>query len=391
MKCCHSFIFKFWNFYIVAISMAMVFTLSGCIEEYEADISEDDSNLLVVEGAICSSQWNRFYLSRTQPLHSSSAPRMVTGASVSVCGCDGSKYMAQDDGVCYSVWIDALSADVKYYLHIEDDGEVYESEPQTPIRTEQIAEVIGVQNTPESNIDILVTPDVPFEPEKENFYSWKYQETWEVRPEFRTDLFFDTESMQMVYIPHQFPDRGWKDGIGTTILVGTSRNYEGQQIKKIKLYDIDRSSERVFYRYSGLVQQRAISKAEYEYELARRQASSEMGGLFTPQPSMLPGNIRCLTSGKHVIGYVGCSLNTAEYRFFINYDDFSINHPMGKDSRIWLEDCSEKDCCRMVESGLYLCEWIDDRPGGKLRTAWATLSQLDVRVGGAYIEKPVFW
>ena len=145
MKCCHSFIFKFWNFYIVAISMATVFTLSGCIEEYEADITEEDSNLLVVEGSICSSQLNKFYLTRTQAINSNYTPKMVTGAKVLVRGTDGSEYTTQESDKYYSCWIESLSPDVAYYLHIEVDGEVYESEPLKPLRTEKIAEVAAVQ------------------------------------------------------------------------------------------------------------------------------------------------------------------------------------------------------------------------------------------------------
>jgi hypothetical protein len=150
----------------------------------------------------------------------------------------------------------------------------------------------------------------------------------------------------------------------------------------------------MYYKYSGIVHQRAISKAEYEYELAQRQAGSEMGGLFTPLPSALPTNIRCLTSNKHVIGFVGCALNTSEYRFFLRAIDYSIDHPEKKDARLWLNDCNEQACYRMVvEQGMYLCVWKDERyrPGGKLQTAWAYDYQLDVRVRGAYAEKPDFW
>jgi hypothetical protein len=366
--------------------------LSGCIEEYEADIADDDSNLLVVEGAISTKQ-NTFYLSRTQSLNSSYVPHMVTGASVSVRGTDGSEYVTQGIGDNYTCWIESLSPDVKYYLHIEFEGEVYESEPQTPLRTEEIAEVTAVQYTPESNIDVLVTPDTPFQTDKANYYSWSYNETWEVHPDYTTMYYFDTEQMTAVYDPFQFPPRGWKDAKSSTILVGASSTYEGQHIEKLKLYDIHRANERMYYRYSGLVRQRAISKAEYEYHLARRQASSEMGGLFTPQPSALPSNIHCLTSNKHVIGFVGCSLNTAEFRIFLKGSDYSIYHPLGKDERQWLEDCNELACLEMVKRGLFLSDWQDDRmiPGGTLRTAWATDYQLDVRLRGAYTEEPDFW
>ena len=381
------------SLYFVLCLMICVITLSGCIDEYEADISANDTNLLVVEGTICSSQLNKYYLSRTQAINSANTPQMVTGARVSVHGSDGSEYMAQENDGYYSCQSGNLSPAVDYSLHIETDGEIYESEPQKPLRTEKIADVSVVQETPESNFDLYITPDAPFAPDKVNYYSWTYDETWEVHPDYTTDIYFDTGKMAPVYDPHQFPTRGWKYGTGTEINVGTSQNYEGHHIKKVKLYDIDRGDERVYFRYSGLVHQRAISKAEYEYELARRQANSEMGGLFTPLPSALPTNIHCLTSKKRVIGFVGCALNISGYRFFINAMDYSVNRPIKKDARLWFDDCDEGKCCQMVERGMYLCEWKDerDRPQGKLKTAWAYDFQLDVRLFGAVAEEPIFW
>ena len=377
--------------YMVLCLIVGVFTLSDCIEEYEADIPAEDSNLLVVEGAICSGNVNKFILSRTQAIKSSDTPQMVTGAKVSVRGSDGSEYMTQETNGYYSCWIDALTPDVEYYLHIEADGEVYESEPQKPLRTEKIAEVKAVQYTPESNIDVLVTPATPFDSDKTNYYSWTYDETWEVHSDYTTILYYDTETLEHKIKVDQFPSLGWKDATSSTIIVGASSNYEGQHIQKLEMYNIGRGNERMYYRYSCLVHQRAISKAEYEYELARRQAGSEMGGLFTPQPSALPTNIRCLTSNKHVIGYVGCSLNTSEYRFFLNAKDFSILYPEEEDTRLWLENPSEEDCCRLVNKGMYLCEWRTSTSTGMLETAWAFDYQLDVRFKGAYIEEPDFW
>ena len=384
--------FKFFNFTIVAA--ALLLTLSSCIDEYTADIPSDDSNLLVVEGTICSSQLNKFILTRSQAVNSTSQPRMVTGAKVSVHGSDGSEYVAQAADGYYACSMGELNPNVEYYLHIETDGEVYESEPQKPMRTEEIAEVSVVQSTPESNIEFFVTPEAPFDASKANYYSWTYEETWEVHPDYTTDIYFDTRLLAPVYDPYQFPARGWKNATSTEILVSASHNYEGQQIRGLKLYDVDRGNERVLFKYSTLVRQRALSKAEYEYELARRQASSEMGGLFTPLPSALPTNIRCLTSRKHVIGFVGCALNTAVKRVFVRAMDYSIDRKYPKDARTWLDNCTEQACLRMVQvEGMYLCEWRDERyqPNGKLRTAWAYDYQLDVRLKGAYADEPEFW
>ena len=122
-------------------------------------------------------------------------PQMVTGAKVSVRGSDGSEYATQEANGYYTCSIDALNPDATYYLRIETDGEVYESEPQKPLPTEKIEEVSGVQNTPESNIDVLVTPEAPVEADKANYYSWTYDETWEVHPDYTTNIYFDTENI----------------------------------------------------------------------------------------------------------------------------------------------------------------------------------------------------
>lgn len=392
----------------------LLLTLSGCIEEYEADVPAEDSEVLVVEGTIYAGNQSMFTLSRTQPINTSHlSPRWVLGAIVSVRGSDGSEYLAQavGGGYYYTCQVGELAPDVEYSLHIEVDGEVYESEPQKPLPTEKVTEVTGVQITPESNIDILITPDAPFNPDQANYYSWTYDETWEVHPALRTDIYYNMKDFNMAnwgpaYYndddPNPYPERGWMDSRNIKTIIGGSSNYEGQHIQGLKLYEIDQRDERISHRYSGLIHQRAITKAEYEYELAQREASSEMGGLFTPQPSALPTNIHCLTSSKRVIGYVGCSLNTTDYRFFLNAEDFTTNY-MKKDILTIIELPDTKDtalinafnmeCQRMALQGLPLIVWRDERKnGGVLTTGWAKdLNQLDVRLKGAYIEKPDFW
>ena len=381
-------------YYVLCLMMGMS-TLTGCIEKYEADIPTDETGLLVVEGTITPGK-NTFRLQRTTALDSYYSYLVVDDAWVVVRGTDGSEYQTEGDYGTFTCTIDELNPNVQYYLHIETDGEVYESDPQTPLRTEKIAEVRGDQSTPRSDIDILVTPAEPFDNSKINYYTWTYEETWEVHPEYNTFVYYDVENMQCVKNNHLlYPERGWKDEASSTIMVGSSTNYDAQHIQQLKIYDISRESEKMYVRYSGLVHQRAISKAEYEYELARRQAGSEMGGLFTPQPSALPTNIHCLTSKKHVIGFVGCALNTSEYRFFLEPKDYSIYHPIDKDKRRWVEAPSADECVELVKSGLHLCEWDDTymSPEGVpiLQTAWAYEYLLDVRLRGAYIEEPDFW
>ena len=91
-------------------------TLSGCIEEYQADIPAEDSNLLVVEGTICASGLNRFTLTRTQDINAHNyQTQMVAGAKVSVRGSDGSEYRAEEADGYYACWIESLNPDVEYF------------------------------------------------------------------------------------------------------------------------------------------------------------------------------------------------------------------------------------------------------------------------------------
>jgi hypothetical protein len=385
-------IFPAWrkvNFLLCMI--ACLFTLSGCIEEYEADIPDEDTSLLVVEGTIYSSTVNTFILSRTMPLKTKGTEQPVTKAKLSVRGSDGSVYYADGYKGQYFCEVGKLNPDEEYWLHIEVDDEVYETEPQHPLFTEGIAELSGVQHTPESDIEILVTTDKPANSNQTNYYSWTYFETWEVHPAHTTYLFFDIPSKSPIYMPNQFPERGWKDAADPSIIVGASTNYKDQHIKKYKVYGIKRDDERIYYRYTTLLTQRAITKAEYEYQLARRQADSEMGGLFTPLPSALPTNIHCLTSDKRVIGYVGCAMNTSECRIFLDHADYSIDRKK-VDALQWYRDCSKDDCVLNASSGLYLCIWEDHSPAPEgLVTAWTYREYLDVTCQGAYIEMPPYW
>ena len=308
---------------------------------------------------------------------------------MSVRGTDGSEYPATNTDGYYGCQLGQLNADVAYYLHIEVDGDVYESEPQKPLRTEKVAEVTGVLDKSGYNIDVLVTPAEPFDAGETHYYSWTCDETWEVRPEYITNWYYDVETGTAMQIYKLYPTVGWKDESSTETMIGASTNYDGQHIQRLKLYDISVSNERMFYRYSGLIHQRAISKAEYEYELARRQAGYGMGGLFTPQPSALPTNIHCLTSGKRALGFVGCSLNTGDYRFFLKAIDYGLQHNI-KDNRVYLDNPTVDQCLQLISQGFGLCEW-DETPDGKVSSIWALMYQIDIRRRGAYEVEPYFW
>jgi hypothetical protein len=377
--------------------------LTGCVEEYEADLPEGETNLLVVNGTIRSNEKSEFYLTRSIPLNDHSSDyyyvndsytwdaQTVYYARVTICGTDGSEYACeiQDNGY-YSCDTPALNPDVAYYVRIEYDDDIYQSEPEKPLSTPDIDELEYYQKGDWENIEILLTTAEPDDPTQTAYYTWDYTETWEVRPTRQTSVYFDLEAMTAKYLTQdmQYPSKGWKIADSKAILTESTAHYVGGKFTKYQLLDISYKDERIAWNYCNEVTQRAISKAEYEYNKACVEAGWEMGGLFTPQPSSLPSNIRCTTSSKRAIGYVGCSLNTASKRVYIDGEKIYREVPQ-PGPYIKLPDCSEYDCEEMVYQGMILYIWDDRRMIYQpLTTYWAYPADFDIRLSGATTTKP---
>ena len=423
------------------------FMMTGCVEEFEADLPKDETHLLVVDGTICSKQHNEFHLTWSSEIkneieyngtvsydkpYDEALP--VNGARVTICGTDGTEiecteethtgkrpkigtydaysglyeyynseygyYYTSDEeeyeefsyssGV-YSCDVPELKPDVSYYLTIEYLDDVYQSTPEKPIRTPDIETLEYFQKDSLSNVEVLLSTALPDDPNKTSYYTWNYSETWEVRPTRTTSIYFDIESMDCKYMTKErmYPKRGWKFDHNKTIITESTVHYDGGRFSRFQMMNIPRNDERISWCYCYDLEQRAISKAEYEYNMACRQAGWEMGGLFTPQPSALPTNIRCLTSSKKVIGYVGCSQNVVSKRMYIDGTKISRILPKPGESIIF-PDCIETDCLIMTQNGMVLYSWSDGRQssGGKLVTAWANPEDFDVRLLGATIIKP---
>ncbi len=162
------------------------------------------------------------------------------------------------------------------------------------------------------------------------------------------------------------------------------------RVKDKCLYSIEADDIRFSCCYSTIVKQRKISKGEYEYYQEKIKLNEEMGGLFVPQPSELPSNIRCESSDKQAIGYVGVSLNVAEYRIFISTDDIQYRLPEG-----YCQGAKELKrrvyIFRFILDGVYHCISGPDPRTGFKGYAWVSGGCTDVRYLGASLEKPSFW
>ena len=421
---------------IVCISM-----ITGCVEEYEADLPESENRLLVVDGTIYSNQHSLFYLTWSTLLNevadrdSSVTVKPFLGAKVTICGTDGTEYECKEEkstekrpkagyydyetglycyynneygyyyyssemeyeeydrslGV-YSCDVPKLNPDVSYFLTIKYGKDVYQSTPEKPISTPDIENLEYFQKDSLSNVEVLMTTAAPDNPDNTTYFTWDYSETWELRPTRTTTVYFDmlTKKITSEYWRPLFPKYGWKTKGSDSICIESTVHYAGGKLDKYQLVSIPRDDERISWNYSNIVTLRAISKAEYEYQMVSRQAGWEMGGLFTPQPSAIPTNIRCLTSSKKVVGYVGCSQNVVSKRMYI--DGTKISRVLPESHIMTLYEGNEDDWVGMVYSGWLLSSYsksIDVKTGLDIvDTNWAYAEDFDVRKRGASTVKP---
>jgi len=169
------------------------FTLSNCIDEFDAKIPDGGVGLLVVEGNIISDSTVVFSLSRTFSLNEDDLPsgyNKVT-ADVSVVGEDGSRIAGTSIGDGrYQVRIGTLNKQVRYGLEIVYEGDTYNSELQYPIETAAIEEVTFEQPEDYGDIHIrLSTRNAGATGPA--YYIWTYEEDWEVRAAFYSKWIYD--------------------------------------------------------------------------------------------------------------------------------------------------------------------------------------------------------
>lgn len=342
------------SYFVFAVFILFFFT--GCIEEFDDDnIPQSQSSMIVVNGSILGDTVCEINLTYTQKLKEDTVlennvlnVKNVNNAKVRVLGTDGSEYlpikwyvyekesllkllgdlyntMEFSDMGRYIFKLPKLNPDVAYYLRIESNGDVYESEPQKPIRTPEIDTIEYCQNAEESDVNVMITTEKPENTDRIMYYEWNVGETWEVRPVFKGNYRYNSKENIIEPIPDKegFPKRGWKIIKKAFPFIESTAHYKDQQFQKYRIYGINCDDERIYYNYSGLITQRAISKDEYEYQLASNQASLNMGGLFSPQASALPTNIRCVKGSRKALGFVGVSLNRSEKRFYIDGEKIS--------------------------------------------------------------------
>jgi hypothetical protein len=305
---------------VKTISAFLLLLATGCVSEFHPVLSTDDQHILFVDGSIVANTESTFRISESFALQSDTVPEasFVDRAAVHIIGSDGYKSAAaigRGKGV-YQIAVGTLEKDVSYGIQIDYDGDIYQSELAKPLETPEIDTLYWVQ--PEALAGVSFYISTHDDTDRAKFFLWNYTEDWEVSVIHDTlYISYDPETNAFTYSPGFNPHfYGWKKQ--EYYALGSTESLQENRVIDKLLYQLKPEGDRFMTLYSVTVTQKAISQAAYEYYQHVQKQNEEMGGLFTPQPAELSGNIKCVTNpSKKALGYVESFENISRKRLFV--------------------------------------------------------------------------
>ena len=370
------------------LPLVLVLLLGACIETFEADFNGENEAGLAIEGTIISDSTVVFQLSKTLPIKQTAdntddfKDYLQVYAELSVKGSDGSCWQGRAMGNGqYQVAIGTLRPDATYQVEIVYDGATYQSAPQQPLAMSGIESLSFHQ--PHADAPVTVSLDShETDLSEPKYYLWFYEEDWEVHALFATDRLYDPVTDKVVKYSYPPVAQGWCYDTCPEFVLGTTETLVENRIKGLSLLNIEHTNSRLSCLYSIRVQQRNLSREEYEYYQVRAKLNNDMGGLFTPQPTELPTNITCSEKERKVIGYVGCNMGVACAQLYIPTEEVNYFQPVNCDEG----DGPDGTMLDKYLAGYQISEFVSPD------TFWAKQQCVDVRSLGADPKgRPSWW
>jgi Domain of unknown function (DUF4249) len=214
-----------------------------------------------------------------------------------------------------------LGNDQLYRLRIKVIDTEYLSDFTAPIQTPVLDSVVW-RRSDDDRIIIYASTHDPLN--KTFFYKFDYEEVWEVRAAFSSRWDYEngqprarttTEIKRLLYC--------WQYNSNSDFITASTVRLTEDALTSFPITSFEvGGSPRLGYRYSILVNERAVSQDEFEFIEIIKKNSNSLGTFFDAQPSQLIGNIQNLTSDEPVIGFIG-AYTTRSQRIFIYHEDIS--------------------------------------------------------------------
>ena len=286
--------------------------------------------------------------------------------------------------------LEPLPENQNYRLRVQTDGQTYLSDWLTPIITPEISEISFEKK--EGDVSIYVSTQGN---ERAQYFMWEYEETWIYQSPYRSSYKYDVEQRDVVPLgpDDQLTFRCWNTDRSRQINISSSERYQNDYIYQKELLKIGSLSEKLGERYSILVTQRAVEREAFVFWEAIRKNSNDIGGIFSPLPSSLSGNMHNIDDPqKPVIGYItaGKSAQKRQYISRREVDPWRIviddYHTCAVDTII------PRDYEAVFVQSIYvpLSPYCTES-GGCIGYFASTRACADCSMRGGVLERPEFW
>lgn len=405
----------FAKFCAAIVCAAVIF---ACEYEYVPDNIKSSDNLLVIEGDIIAGDYTYVSIRKAMHIYGSSNDmvyignadvwvedengRVWQGAKVASGSDDpfssgtSSSYYPSDgytSGVVYyAVNTSELDLGGKYKLCVGiGNDRKYESE-LLPVNISPAIDSITYAEAEDLNsLSLYVTTHS----DKSGilYCKWTYEEDWEMKSEFLSNLFFDQNSNTLYeadYSTQQKQYWCYNSASSSDIYVASSEKLSGGVLYKNLLKTIYSSDSRISWMYSINVTQTALDRQGYEYWKMLKKNADETGGLFGAQPSDMRGNITNVKDKDEVVlGYINVSTATQK-RIYISIKDLNI-YKSGSNCSRALYNVSEWGA--VYASGLLPVSYgVTEQGEIDMNNAfWAKAACVDCNKAGGTQNKPSFW
>lgn len=319
------------NLYRIFV-MVLLVVAAGCVYDYEpedGDIQGLDSPLVVIDGDIIVGGITRVKVGLTQSL-TEEEEVVPLGASVWVEGETGevlSGRMVDDRMNEFEVDTRDLGLQGRYRLGVSIPGRgEYLSDYKSVLVSPPIDSITYSVADDRSYARIEVTTHNDSEDDF-LYCKWEYIEDWESDAVYPAELDYlekvhDVRSLDLTEIN----ERKYcfsKAESALTYIACTEKLRENIIYKSI-INEIPNTDARIRLLYAITVNQTALDKEAYIYWENVKKNSSGTGGLFSPQPSEMRGNIiNVVIPGEIVLGYVNVTTSNGK-RLFIDWSEEEI-------------------------------------------------------------------
>ena len=369
----------------------LLFAVASCIYDFHPEW-QGQAGYVAIEGDILVGDTSRFAVRLSTDLEDKNNEGNPMRYTLYVEARDGTVYPLQD-GV-----VDLTAADVsqEYRLVVE---------VSSPFRRNYISAWAPVQVTqPIDSLSWSVEADgsklwvnvSTHSGGEVGYYRWSAAETWEFHATYYASYFFalagttyrGTLVPQDAILEYMDGDNTfccWKSAERSDVLLGSTNELSEDRLVDYGLFSFEPDDRRVSYIYSVEVSQIRLSEEAWRFWDNMRVNSSDVGGLFSPEPSELRGNIvNADDPDELVLGYVNVATRSRA-RLFVNNAETLFSRWRGPSYGIeYLHDPREY---RKYYGWVYRVGWYDETKGW----AWVPAECVDCRFSDGTKDRPSWW